>query len=685
MNKNRLLHSSAAAVCAVLCLAILLCITSCFNLSSTQRGNFSFTISEDVAQQLENALGPRWARSAGAPVITATVTLTRTAGGELTTPVAKSGTIASLINETFTFEDLPLHVPFTVSVSFKANGKEIFSGTSEPITLTSADATPVAIALYHMLDTDIVVPYWENIGDGYAPIGFRAGSADELNTLPDLIRNGDFDYANTTGAITSCFDSYGNVWSVDTRNYDFRMGTYNSMGVEGLYFSGSEPFVCDSQMDLFTTGFLRAFIPGAYCIACDYATNELYIICDIVNNEGNYGGTNIVKLSVDEMLSYNPESDFVLPSYMENLNAYTELIADMNGIGYQITYVPSLLSGYGNLYDILGTDVPDPVDHESLLQYGDITSFTVNNGIMYVGYAVLDSNDDIIDWSFASINPATGAVKHTDKDLTAIFGNDADPKDISITDMLYQDGKLYALVSYKSTTGALIRIDPATLTFGVSDVLGVSSDIRTVIQHPDDHESDYWKYRRAPQYEEGAEGDSCYFDKDEQGNYYPVNDGSGHYNQISDGFETLCYSKNTLDQCYWETATNYLISNDSRNFLGPVKFVAIKPKKLIVADYGIFYSDGTGTDYKTRLLTIDLANFSIDGETPVSFNMTNPNTVEPATIDDGLPFYEGQELWFNTTGDLWGSVTFTESMIVDFDYYDRDSDNIPIDSIYYWD
>lgn len=646
MNKNRLLHSSAAAVCAVLCLAILLCITSCFNLSSTQRGNFSFTISEDVAQQLENALGPRSARSAGAPVITATVTLTRTAGGELTTPVAKSGTIASLINETFTFEDLPLHVPFTVSVSFKANGKEIFSGTSEPITLTSADATPVAIALYHILDTDIVVPYWEYIGGSYAPIGFRAGSSDELNTLPDLIRNGDFDYANTTGAITSCFDSYGNVWSVDTRNYDFPMGTYDYMGVEGLYFSGSEPFVCDSQMDLFTTGFLRAFIPGAYCIACDYATNELYIICDIVNNEGNYGGTNIVKLSVDEMLSYNPESDFVLPSYMENLNAYTELIADMNGIGYQITYVPSLLSGYGNLYDILGTDVPDPVDPESLLQYGDITSFTVNNGIMYVGYAVLDSNDDIIDWSFASINPATGAVKHTDKDLTAIFGNDADPKDISITDMLYQDGKLYVLINYGNSLGALVRINPTTLSYSNSDVLGVSKDIKKELSEQQPSSDGYWMIRSP------------------SGSNLPL------YSQKNDILVNRFPNK---------TVSYSIVSNDRQNFLGPIKFVAIKPKKLVVADFGFYYYDGEGIDYNNdRLLTIDLTSFSITGEKDVPFPMTD--RPEDLPVIEDFPFTEGQELYYSTATDVWETVTFSESLIcTDFDDYS----DIPSGSIFY--
>ncbi len=53
MNKNRFFRSVTATVCAVFCLALLLCITSCFNLSSTLRAMLCEYWGEDYVTYME--------------------------------------------------------------------------------------------------------------------------------------------------------------------------------------------------------------------------------------------------------------------------------------------------------------------------------------------------------------------------------------------------------------------------------------------------------------------------------------------------------------------------------------------------------------------------------------------------------------------------------------------------------
>ena len=60
----------------------------------------------------------------------------------------------------------------------------------------------------------------------------------------------------------------------------------------------------------------------------------------------------------------------------------------------------------------------------------------------------------------------------------------------------------------------------------------------------------------------------------------------------------------------------------SSAFLGGQKFIAIKPKKLVIADSGIsFYTDADGVwKYKNlnRIVTVDLNSFIIDSVQEVS-------------------------------------------------------------------
>lgn len=137
--------------------------------------------------------------------------------------------------------------------------------------------------------------------------------------------------------------------------------------------------------------------------------------------------------------------------------------------------------------------------------------------------------------------------------------------------MIYQDGALYLLLgsfSVSSSTtysdaevqscGALLRINPSTLTldtsFGSNGYLGLASE-RTI---------------------------------------------SGTY--ISDPYSMKLYSPTESDE--------------SRAFYGPVGFVAVMPKKLVIADAGYALSKGSNDQLrarrKNRVVTVDLETQAFD-------------------------------------------------------------------------
>lgn len=136
--------------------------------------------------------------------------------------------------------------------------------------------------------------------------------------------------------------------------------------------------------------------------------------------------------------------------------------------------------------------------------------------------------------------------------------------------MIYQDGALYLLLgsfSVSSSTtdtevqscGALLRINPSTLTldtsFGSNGYLGLASE-RTI---------------------------------------------SGTY--IDDWYSMKLYSPTESDE--------------SRAFYGPVGFVAVMPKKLVIADAGYALSKGSNNELrarrKNRVVTVDLETQAFAG------------------------------------------------------------------------
>ena len=111
-------------------------------------------------------------------------------------------------------------------------------------------------------------------------------------------------------------------------------------------------------------------------------------------------------------------------------------------------------------------------------------------------------------------------------------------------------------------------------------------------------------------------------------------------------------------------------TDDSQYFYGPAKFIAIKPKKLVIADDGVaFYTDSLGAyNYKNanRIVEVDLESFAISGTTPVNvefdFNGSNDSGYIGASMSGSI-FYSSEEgyapsaYYYDTANSSYKAIT----------------------------
>ncbi|MCI7440632.1 MAG: hypothetical protein MSC48_04835, partial [Spirochaetia bacterium] len=75
------------------------------------------------------------------------------------------------------------------------------------------------------------------------------------------------------------------------------------------------------------------------------------------------------------------------------------------------------------------------------------------------------------------------------------------------------------------------------------------------------------------------------------------------------------------------------VGDFSNSFLGPMRFIAVKPKELVVADFGVnvWLADDKkkingGMKFHSRAVSVDLASFAITDICEfTNFNFDNPN------------------------------------------------------------
>ncbi|WP_296327892.1 hypothetical protein [uncultured Treponema sp.] len=285
-------------------------------------------------------------------------------------------------------------------------------------------------------------------------------------------------------------------------------------------------------------------------------------------------------------------------------------LANLEGLVYDrakdnlYLYVVSSSNGTESyfMYEVPARDnFASTLDTASLKCYKFALNFT--NGITSVPYAFavhdnkfyapcLDSESNSFfieaDISKAVIDGETGKYIITLGDSNLVNLNESFPSDVGFTDILYQDGYVYTLFKTEAYhLGTVIRYNTFTSS-------------ATMLEIPTPAK---------------LEGKAQVF----------VMSNEQHVDLYSD--ESL---KNPVMCVYTKLFSNiYAPSTDadlSSYLCGPVRFLAIKPKKLVIADDGLaFFTDDSGNlSYKNinRVVYVDLETFSIESvsETNAKFD-----------------------------------------------------------------
>ena len=203
------------------------------------------------------------------------------------------------------------------------------------------------------------------------------------------------------------------------------------------------------------------------------------------------------------------------------------------------------------------------------------------------------------------------------------------------TDILYQDGAVYILVREVFDTnsrGALLRYD---VVFGTVKTLFGPSD-----------NADLSAVKLYTYYDDKQ----CYSDKELENKF------NAPAKISKDGRDF-----SLLSTLYAPSPLSSTLSKEA--FYGPVKFVAIKPRKLVIADDGIaFYTDTDGVlKYKNvnRIVTVDLENFAITEsiETKVKFEK---DTSDMKEIGNAGTVFSNSTGFQDVFESLLGTVFYTE-------------------------
>lgn len=308
--------------------------------------------------------------------------------------------------------------------------------------------------------------------------------------------------------------------------------------------------------------------------------------------------------------SSNYSEAISIPSAISQIDGITidrkqNVLYAWHGMGqtYDVYKFPKLISEGSTEYETVpGGDFSDEYfDHSKTL-------LAVHNGKVY-GW-VNGGSVGLSAGKLYRVNPADASpvAEMIDFDYEALGLSSTG----TITDMFYQDGALYLLESERDfnkyndkfkmlSRGSLIRYDVKTKKF---DKCGFTDD------------------SKATKFKFGTEAAANEkFQVFATNEYYLVFTGQPYSdNTLYQEFASKFNNSSSVGNIF--TAHVPASSSLSSAFLGGQKFIAIKPKKLVIADSGIsFYTDADGVwKYKNlnRIVTVDLNSFIIDSVQEVS-------------------------------------------------------------------
>ena len=140
------------------------------------------------------------------------------------------------------------------------------------------------------------------------------------------------------------------------------------------------------------------------------------------------------------------------------------------------------------------------------------------------------------------------------------------------------------------------------------------------------------------------------------------------YGQIYCNYTNYCKQKIHSPEYYLTiTSSDFTSVNtpdiyapvSQKAFFGPQKFIAIKPKQLVISDDGIaFYSDNYGVKYKNsnRIVTINLEDFAIaySTETMATFSDEREHTIACGIVNGRYIHFDEEFYWkYNADDEEW--------------------------------
>ncbi len=262
-------------------------------------------------------------------------------------------------------------------------------------------------------------------------------------------------------------------------------------------------------------------------------------------------------------------------------------------------------------------------DNNGGMCYHDGELLVINNGKAYGFVSGGDptlTNGKFYELDLTEGTPAAELININDKISEALPGVSERAK---ITDMLYQDGAVYILLNDSSdggSRGAVIKYDTVSETIST---LGWSNE--DVVSNTDK----FYVYY-----------------------YSSSNNATEHiYDSYSMVDGTAILGNKVVARYAKSKPSVYAPSDASSAFYGPSKFIAIKPRRLVISDEGIaVYTNNDGAlSYKNvnRIVTVDLESFAIaeTSDASVSFEADSTNLL-----------YWGTATACNTFTGIGGSV-----------------------------
>lgn len=354
---------------------------------------------------------------------------------------------------------------------------------------------------------------------------------------------------------------------------------------------------------------------NSFCFDTD---GNVYVLgYDTGNNKYVISSTKYADISIDSEIT--SLTGITIDKTTNILYAYYGMQTLYNVYKFTNLVSAGSAEAYETISNITFSDIDEWFDNSN-------SKLVVNNGMIY-GFANGPKTFYKVD--LAESSPVAEKI-NLDLDYSA-----------TVTDMLYQDGAVYILLRLVSSssgiysTGALLRYD---VKFGtVKTLIGLSEPV------------DLSGVKLYSSVSAADTSYQCYTDSTLTTPFYAPADFTWTVNEEEHTIFSSLYTPSLLDN------SNATLS--TTGFYGPVKFVAIKPRKLVIADDGLaFYTDNDGVlKYKnvSRVVTVDLESFAITNstETDAIFGENNSAMLN-ISFENDSDFQEE----FNSSSDVFPNL-----------------------------